>query len=119
MPNLNWPDLDVDGIAIGVKDAAGNAAALPDPTTVTTTFTSSDPTVITVAADPTNPFAATGKSTGKPGTNVTISCKLSFNSGAPSITGVSQGIDVPAGPITEVDVILGTPTAPVAGSKKK
>ncbi len=122
MANLQWPELDTDGVTISVLDAGGNPAPLPDPTTVTTAFSSSDPTVITVAADPTTPYAATATSTGKIGTGVTLSCTLSFNSGAPSLTGMSEGIDVPAGAPASVSVNLGTPTAPppvTPAAKKK
>ncbi len=113
MANLQWPALDTDGITITVKDQFGNPAPLPDPTTVTTAYSCSDPTVVGVTPDPTTPYAAVGKSTGKAGTDLTISCVLSFNSGAPSVTGTSAKFDVPAGVISEVDVNLGTPNPPV------
>jgi hypothetical protein len=119
MANLQFPELGQGGLTITLKDAGGNPAPLPDKTTVTTSYSSSDPTVLTVTADPTNPFAATAKSTGKIGTGVMLSCTLSFNSGAASITGVSQPIDVPAGPPTEVDVSLGTPSAPPPAPQAK
>ncbi len=47
---------------------------------------------------------------------------LSFNSGAPSITGTSQPFDVPPGPPTTMDVNLGVPqppTPPAPQAKKK
>jgi hypothetical protein len=112
MANLQFPELDTDGLTISVKDAGGNPAPLPDPTTVTTTFTSSDPTVLTVAPVAGNPFAATATSTGKIGTGVTIGATLSFNSGAPSLSGVSPPVDVPAGPPASIAVAFGTPTPP-------
>ena len=112
MANLQFPELDVDGVTIDVRDAGGNPAPLPDPSTVTTSFTSSDPTVLTVAPAAGNPYAATVTSTGKVGTGVTIGATINFNSGAPSISGVSQPIDVPAGPPASVDVVLGTPAPP-------
>mgnify|MGYP001574533619 CR=1 FL=1 len=107
--NLQWPELASDGITISLKDAGGNPAPLPDPTTVKTTYACSDPTVVAMTADPTTPFSATGKSTGKVGVGLTISCTLAFNSGAPSITGVSAPFDVPPGAPSSVDVNLGTP----------
>ena len=106
MANLQFPELDVDGITIAVEDAGGNPAPLPDPSTVTTTYTSSDPTVLTVAPVAGNPYAATATSTGKVGTGVSIAATINFNGGAPSISGVSAPIDVPPGPAARVEVNL-------------
>jgi hypothetical protein len=119
MPNLSFPELGTDGLTIDVKDAGGNPAPLPDPATVTTAYTSSDPTVLTVAGSAIDPYAATVTSTGKVGTGVTIGATLAFKSGAPSISGTSQPIDVPAGPPASIDVNLGTPTPPTPRAKKK
>ena len=111
-PNLQFPELDVDGLTISLLDAAGWPAPMPDPTTVTTSYVSSDPSVLTVAGVAGNPYSANVTSTGKIGTGVVIGATLNFNSGAPSLKGTSPAIDVPAGAPASVSVTLGTPTAP-------
>ena len=125
MANLQFPEMATDGITIELDDAAGNplpASNYPDPATVTTVFTASDPSVIAITPDPASPYDATAASNTKAGANQTISCTLNFKSGAPSITGTSDPFDVPANQPVSMKVKLGptpTPTPPLPQAKKR
>ncbi len=109
--NITFPQLASDGATLNLLDAGGNLVTTPlDPTKTTVAWTSSDPTVITVTVDPTNQQLATAKSTGKIGSNVTLTATFTNVDGStPLPPAVSDGIDVPAGPPASATITLGVP----------
>lgn len=94
---------------IGFVDDVGNT--VPAPAGATATWSSSDSTVITVAANPSDPTGMTGRVTaiGKLGTaTVQLNLDVPGDPKSPYI-GVGGEVIVGAGTLSTVDVTFGTP----------
>ncbi len=113
-PNVTFPQLATDGATLLVFDKGGNPiTTVPpvDPAKTTITWASSDDTVIVVHVhDASKPDVAELHSTGKVGTDVTVTATFTNLDGSPPMDpAVSDGIDVPAGPPAKATIILGVP----------
>jgi hypothetical protein len=107
VPNFTMAQLATDGALIQLFDAGDNPAPLPT-TPHTHTWTSSDPSVLTVTSDPTNPDTAKVSSTGKVGSKIKIDCVLHATDTPPSFGDLDCActVDVPAGPPTQGVIAL-------------
>lgn len=107
VPNFTMAELASKGAVIQLFDAGDNPCPLPT-TPHDHTWTSGDPTVLTVTVDPTDPDKATVTSTGKVGTNIPIKCILHATDSPPSFADLDCEctVTVPAGPPVQGTIAL-------------
>jgi hypothetical protein len=96
-PTFTMAELSSKGGTLQLYDEGDNPTPFPT-TPLTTTWTSSDPTVLTVTPDATNPQKAAVKSTGKIG-NVKLDCIVHATDTPPSFGDLDCfcNVTVPAG----------------------
>ncbi len=106
-PTFTMAELSSKGALIQLFDAGDNPCPLPT-TPHDHTWSTSDPSVLTVTPDATNPDAATVTSTGKIGTGIVVKCILHATDTPPSFGDLDCEckVDVPAGPPTQGTIAL-------------
>lgn len=106
VPTFDLPELATKGALIQLFDAGDNPAPLPT-TPHDHTWTTDDPTILTVTPDPSNPDVATVSSTGKVG-KTAVHCVLHATDTPPSFQDIdaSAFVNVPGGPPTQGTIAL-------------
>jgi hypothetical protein len=107
IPNFTMAELASKGALIQLFDAGDNPAPLPT-TPYTSTWSTGDTTVLTVAPNATDPSQATVSSTGKIGAAVPVNCVLHATDTPPSFPDLNCActVTVPAGPPTQGTIAI-------------